>query len=139
MMYAIMFLAGSETYVNQTSELVHVFVGGEEIITTPTHPFYSPVKAGRMRPSFVRATFWFSSMVSMSSLKKSSMRSWKAPSVYITSRSPVTIPTMCLILACWCIMGVEIFRQRLLNKRVFGLTVNVKLEVLQGQKWATIP
>ena len=44
MKYAIMFLAGSETYVNQTSELVHVFVGGEEIITTPTHPFYSPVK-----------------------------------------------------------------------------------------------
>ena len=34
----------TETYVNQTSELVHVFVGGEEIITTPTHPFYSPVK-----------------------------------------------------------------------------------------------
>ena len=44
MKYAIMFLAGSETYVNQTSELVHVFVGGEEIVTTPTHPFYSPVK-----------------------------------------------------------------------------------------------
>ena len=34
----------TETYVNQTSELVYVFVGGEEIITTPTHPFYSPVK-----------------------------------------------------------------------------------------------
>ena len=34
----------TETYVNQTSELVHVFVGDEEIITTPTHPFYSPVK-----------------------------------------------------------------------------------------------
>ena len=30
--------------MNQTSELVHVFVGGEEIVTTPTHPFYSPVK-----------------------------------------------------------------------------------------------
>ena len=35
--YAIMFLAGSETYVNQTSELVHIFVGGEEIVTTPIH------------------------------------------------------------------------------------------------------
>ena len=34
----------TETYVNQTPELVHVFVGGEEIVTTPTHPFYSPVK-----------------------------------------------------------------------------------------------
>ena len=34
----------TETYVNQTAELVHVFVGGEEIVTTPTHPFYSPVK-----------------------------------------------------------------------------------------------
>ncbi len=28
----------TETYVNQTSELVHVFVGGEEIVTTPTIP-----------------------------------------------------------------------------------------------------
>ena len=33
-----------ETYVNESSELIHVFVNGEEIITTPTHPFYSPVK-----------------------------------------------------------------------------------------------
>ena len=33
-----------ETYINETSELVHVFVSGEEIITTPSHPFYSPVK-----------------------------------------------------------------------------------------------
>ena len=33
-----------ETYVNETYELVHVFVNGEEIITTPSHPFYSPVK-----------------------------------------------------------------------------------------------
>ena len=33
-----------ETYVNETDELVHVFVSGEEIVTTPSHPFYSPVK-----------------------------------------------------------------------------------------------
>ena len=33
-----------ETYVNETNELIHVYVNGEEIITTPTHPFYSPVK-----------------------------------------------------------------------------------------------
>ena len=33
-----------ETYVNETTELIHVFVNGEEIITTPSHPFYSPVK-----------------------------------------------------------------------------------------------
>lgn len=33
-----------ETYVNETDEPVHVFVNGEEIITTPAHPFYSPVK-----------------------------------------------------------------------------------------------
>ena len=33
-----------ETYVNQTCELIHVFVNGEEIVTTPEHPFYSPVK-----------------------------------------------------------------------------------------------
>ena len=33
-----------ETYVNETDELIHVFVNGEEIVTTPAHPFYSPVK-----------------------------------------------------------------------------------------------
>ena len=33
-----------ETYVNQTEELFHLYVNGEEIITTPSHPFYSPVK-----------------------------------------------------------------------------------------------
>ncbi len=33
-----------ETYVNQSDKLIHVFVNGEEIITTPTHPFYSPVQ-----------------------------------------------------------------------------------------------
>ena len=33
-----------ETYVNETYELIHVLVDGEEIVTTPSHPFYSPVK-----------------------------------------------------------------------------------------------
>ena len=33
-----------QTFVNETELLVHVFVKGEEIITTPEHPFYSPVK-----------------------------------------------------------------------------------------------
>ena len=33
-----------ETYVNEADELVHVFVNGEEIVATPKHPFYSPVK-----------------------------------------------------------------------------------------------
>jgi len=33
-----------ETYINETEELTHIFVNGEEIICTPTHPFYSPVK-----------------------------------------------------------------------------------------------
>lgn len=33
-----------ETYVNETNELVHVWVNGNEIISTPAHPFYSPVK-----------------------------------------------------------------------------------------------
>ena len=33
-----------ETYTNETDELVHLFVNGEEIIATPSHPFYSPVK-----------------------------------------------------------------------------------------------
>ncbi len=34
----------TKTYVNQTNELLHVFVKDEEIICTPEHPFYSPVK-----------------------------------------------------------------------------------------------
>ena len=33
-----------ETYENTADALVHVHVNGEEIITTPSHPFYSPVK-----------------------------------------------------------------------------------------------
>lgn len=33
-----------ETYVNESDELVHVYVNGEEIVATPKHPFYSPVK-----------------------------------------------------------------------------------------------
>ena len=33
-----------ETYINETDELIHVFVDGQEIISTPSHPFYSPVK-----------------------------------------------------------------------------------------------
>ena len=33
-----------ETYINETNELIHVFVNSEEIISTPSHPFYSPVK-----------------------------------------------------------------------------------------------
>ena len=31
-----------ETYVNETDELIHVTVDGEEIVTTPSHPFYVP-------------------------------------------------------------------------------------------------
>ena len=33
-----------ETYINETFELIHVFVDGQEIIATPSHPFYSPVR-----------------------------------------------------------------------------------------------
>ena len=33
-----------ETYVNETDELIHLYVNGEKISTTPSHPFYSPVK-----------------------------------------------------------------------------------------------
>ena len=29
-----------ETYENETEELIHVHVGGEDIVTTPSHPFY---------------------------------------------------------------------------------------------------
>jgi len=31
-----------QTFENESDELVHVFVNGEEIITTPSHPFYVP-------------------------------------------------------------------------------------------------
>ncbi len=31
-----------QTFENESDELVHVFVNGEEIITTPNHPFYVP-------------------------------------------------------------------------------------------------
>ena len=34
----------AETYINETSELTHVFVASKEIVSTPSHPFYSPVK-----------------------------------------------------------------------------------------------
>ena len=33
-----------ETYVNETEELVHIWADGQEIVTTPSHPFYSPIK-----------------------------------------------------------------------------------------------
>ena len=33
-----------QTFVNETDELVHVHVNGEEIIATPGHPFYVPGK-----------------------------------------------------------------------------------------------
>jgi hypothetical protein len=33
-----------ETYVRKSDQLIHIFVNGEEIITTPDHPFYVPVK-----------------------------------------------------------------------------------------------
>jgi len=33
-----------QTFVNETDELVHVHVNGEEILTTPEHPFYVPKK-----------------------------------------------------------------------------------------------
>ena len=33
-----------QTFRNETKELVHVTVGGEEIVCTPTHPFYVPEK-----------------------------------------------------------------------------------------------
>ena len=33
-----------ETYVNETDELIRLYVCDEEIVCTPSHPFYSPVK-----------------------------------------------------------------------------------------------
>lgn len=42
------------TFVNETDELVHVYVDGEEIIITPEHPFYAP-KKGWVRAIDLRA------------------------------------------------------------------------------------
>jgi hypothetical protein len=33
-----------QTFVNETTELVHVYVNGEKITATPEHPFYNPIK-----------------------------------------------------------------------------------------------
>ena len=33
-----------QTFENEANELIHVYVNGEEIVTTREHPFYSPVK-----------------------------------------------------------------------------------------------
>ena len=33
-----------QTFVNETDSLVHITIGGEEIVTTPSHPFYVPIK-----------------------------------------------------------------------------------------------
>ena len=42
------------TFVNEADELVHVSVGGEEIVCTPSHPFYSPVE-GWIKAADLRA------------------------------------------------------------------------------------
>ena len=33
-----------QTFVRESDELIHIHVNGEEIITTPTHPFWVPQK-----------------------------------------------------------------------------------------------
>lgn len=33
-----------QTFVNETSELVHIYVNSDEIVSTPRHPFYVPQK-----------------------------------------------------------------------------------------------
>jgi len=39
---------------NESKELVHVTVNGEEIVCTPTHPFYVPEKVGRQHVNSVQ-------------------------------------------------------------------------------------
>ena len=34
----------AQTFINETCEIIHVYVNGEKIKTTPEHPFFSPVK-----------------------------------------------------------------------------------------------
>ena len=33
-----------QTFVNETEELIHIHADGQDIVTTPEHPFYVPVK-----------------------------------------------------------------------------------------------
>lgn len=99
-----------ETYINETTELTHIFVGGEEIVATPTHPFYCPVKGWTDAAHLRAATFSSLSTVSMSSSKKSSTSCSKALSRSITSRSRTIIPIMYPTMVCWCIIRVIIIR-----------------------------
>lgn len=45
-----------ETYENETEELIHVHVGGEDIVTTP---FQSTSLAGQEPHSFVPVMYWY--------------------------------------------------------------------------------
>ena len=87
-----------ETYINETTELTHIFVGGEEIIATPTHPFYCPVKgwtdAAHLRAGdilvLVNGEYVVVEQIQHELLE-----------------SPIkVIPIMYPIMGCWCIMRV---------------------------------
>ncbi len=84
-----------ETYVNETSELTHIFVNGEEIVATPTHPFYCPVKgwtdAAHLRAGDILVLVNGEYVVVE---KKSSMSCWRIRSKFIISKSKITILTM---------------------------------------------
>ena len=83
-----------ETYVNETSELTHIFVNGEEIVATPTHPFYCPVKgwtdAAHLRAGDILVLVNGEYVV----VEKSSMSCWRTRSKFIISKSKITIHTM---------------------------------------------
>ena len=92
-----------ETYVNETDELVHVFVNGEEIVTTPAHPFYSPVK-GWTDAVHLRAGDILVLVNGEYVVVEKGMNCWKAQSRSTTSRLRITTLIMCPIPACWCII-----------------------------------
>ena len=82
-----------ETYINETTELTHIFVKGEEIV-------------GRMRRTSARVTFSSFSTANMPSLKRCSMSCWRTRSRSIISKLQIITPIMYPIMGCWCIIVV---------------------------------
>lgn len=95
-----------ETYINETTELTHIFVKGEEIVATPTHPFYCPVKGWTDAAHLRAVTFSSFSTANMPSLKRCSMSCWRTRSRSIISKLQIITPIMYPIMGCWCIIVV---------------------------------
>lgn len=52
--FPVKYAEALQTFVNESFELVHIYVNGDGIVYTRTHPFYSPVR-GRTSAVDLRA------------------------------------------------------------------------------------